>query len=165
MVGLTLGSLPTISIADADLIKKALNKDELQGRPFNAALANHVGLLNGEQVPGIIFSESKVWTENRRAALHNLRDLGFGKSSMEQIIQDEMLECTSRLNKLNGQPEEYFFCFGYKFLAASTALCCFCCWIITHVQLNDAILGGTGMLLGACSLDHGSKNSSEYLDG
>ena len=39
---------------------------------------------------GIVFTHGKQWTEQRRFALKTLRDFGFGKSAMENIILDEV---------------------------------------------------------------------------
>ena len=35
-------------------------------------------------------SEGKTWVEQRRFALRTLRDFGFGKQGMEEMIQDEV---------------------------------------------------------------------------
>ncbi len=39
---------------------------------------------------GIIFADGQLWSEQRRFALKNLRDFGFGKGSMEALIKDEV---------------------------------------------------------------------------
>ncbi len=41
---------------------------------------------NGD-LTGIFFSNGKEWQEQRRFALKNLRDFGFGKLSMEELVQ------------------------------------------------------------------------------
>jgi hypothetical protein len=38
-------------------------------------------------VPGVIFSHGNYWKELRRFLLRNLRDFGFGKTSMEDLFQ------------------------------------------------------------------------------
>ena len=42
------------------------------------------------EIPGVIFSNGPTWTENRRTSLHILRDLGFGKSNVEDIVEEEI---------------------------------------------------------------------------
>ena len=41
-------------------------------------------------VPGVIFSHGNYWKELRRFMLRNLRDFGFGKTSMEDLFHDEV---------------------------------------------------------------------------
>ena len=50
------------------------------------------GFKNIHDKPGIILSSGKNWQEQRRFALRNLKDLGLGKSSMEDLISDEVKE-------------------------------------------------------------------------
>ena len=47
------------------------------------------GLSHGE-VPGVIFSNDKTWIESRRTSLHILRDFGYGKNTMKEMIDDEV---------------------------------------------------------------------------
>ena len=44
----------------------------------------------GEANGGIVFTAGHQWTEQRRFALKTLRDFGFGKKSMENVILDEV---------------------------------------------------------------------------
>jgi len=41
-------------------------------------------------VPGVIFSNGNYWKSLRRFMLRNLRDFGFGKSSMEELFIEEV---------------------------------------------------------------------------
>jgi hypothetical protein len=58
--------------------------------------------------PGVIMSKGKYWKEQRRFLLKNLKDFGFGRASMESLIQDEM---TKLCSKLSQHPEVIFFRF------------------------------------------------------
>jgi hypothetical protein len=49
-----------------------------------------VGRENNGRNPGVIATTGNYWREQRRFLLKNLKDFGFGKASMESIIQDEM---------------------------------------------------------------------------
>ena len=54
---------------------------------------------------GLFFSNGHNWAEQRRFALHTLRDLGFGKSKMEEVIEEQVeYFCKQILEKSNGQP-------------------------------------------------------------
>ena len=43
------------------------------------------------------------WREQKRFTLYQLRNLGFGKTSMEEHIQNEMIELCQRIEALNGK--------------------------------------------------------------
>jgi len=47
---------------------------------------------------GILFCDGDhTWNEQRRFALRNLRDFGFGKESMEVLLINELQELISHL--------------------------------------------------------------------
>lgn len=50
-----------------------------------------------EKNAGIVFTHGDQWSEQRRFALRTLRDFGFGKSVMEEVIQDEVTKFTQVL--------------------------------------------------------------------
>ena len=56
-----------------------------------------VGQENEGRNPGVIGTTGSYWREQRRFLLKNLKDFGFGKASMESIIQDEMSKLCSIL--------------------------------------------------------------------
>ena len=41
-------------------------------------------------LPGVLVSSGQTWTEMRRSSLHVLRDLGYGKTTLEDIIEEEI---------------------------------------------------------------------------
>ena len=45
--------------------------------------------LRCDFVPGVIFSEKEAWQQQRRFTLKTLRDFGFGKKGMEEMIFEE----------------------------------------------------------------------------
>jgi hypothetical protein len=45
---------------------------------------------DGTASRGLLFSVGREWTEQRRFALRRLRDFGLGKSSMEELIHEEI---------------------------------------------------------------------------
>ena len=53
-----------------------------------------------------MFANGKEWQEQRRFTLKNLRDLGFGKTSMESLIQEEIEKCIELLRKEVGKPTQ-----------------------------------------------------------
>ncbi len=65
-----------------------------------------VGSMSDNDAGGVIFSNGNLWQSNRRFTLHSLRNLGFGKGSMEELIGEEVIEFISHVKKKNGQPAE-----------------------------------------------------------
>ena len=55
---------------------------------------------NEGRPPGVLFSGGPYWKELRRFMLRNLRDFGFGKASMESMIQDEVAKLCTKLSEL-----------------------------------------------------------------
>ena len=51
---------------------------------------------------GVIFTFGPYWRELRRFLLRNLRDFGFGKSSMEDMFQEEVRKLCRVLAKSAG---------------------------------------------------------------
>jgi len=64
-----------------------LKQEDFQARPdFQSWTAR-----NGVKNRGILFSDGVAsWNEQRRFSLRTLRDFGFGKDSMEGLLQSEM---------------------------------------------------------------------------
>jgi len=87
-----------ICIHGYKLIKEAFNDPKLQGRNQNEASNYIFGDENG-----IIQAVGDTWSEQRRFALRHLRDFGFGKSSMEELIMDEVKEVLDWLKKQKGK--------------------------------------------------------------
>lgn len=83
---------------DVKVIKEVLSDVNFSIRP-------HIPLMElfsgGQQ--GVITTNGSVWEEQRRWSLRKLRDYGFGKTSMEGMIMDEVNETIERLNKTTGE--------------------------------------------------------------
>jgi len=45
----------------------------------------------------VIGTGGQSWREQRRFLLKNLKDFGFGRASMESLIQDEMAKLCSKM--------------------------------------------------------------------
>ena len=50
-----------------------------------------------------MFANGQEWQEQRRFTLRNLRDFGFGKVSMEGLIQEEVEKCIEMLSQEAGK--------------------------------------------------------------
>ncbi len=51
----------------------------------------------------MIFLNGHAWQEQRRFALRNLRDLGFGKKGMEDLVAEEVEDLCERIEGFKGQ--------------------------------------------------------------
>ncbi|KAK8774645.1 hypothetical protein V5799_010824 [Amblyomma americanum] len=78
-------------------IKKLLTKREVLCRPRN-------WLFKGELYGGVATLNGEVWEQNRRYCLHVLRNLGFGKTSMEEHIKDECCCIVEKVAEAKGAP-------------------------------------------------------------
>ena len=76
-----------------------------QRRPVDHALSLlRFGTGDGKS-RGIIFSQEEEWKEQRRFSMKSLKDLGFGKSSMEDSINGEVEKLINQLKaKHEGKP-------------------------------------------------------------
>ena len=55
-------------------------------------------------ISGIICASGTPWKEVRRFVLRNLRDFGFGKSSMEEMFHTEVTQFCQMLASKEGEP-------------------------------------------------------------
>ncbi|CAG7720272.1 unnamed protein product, partial [Allacma fusca] len=102
IIGIWFGSYRTVVIQDTKLIKEALNLNTFSGRPpLNFTTARSDGVAKG-----VVFTDGQEWTEQRRFALRNLRDFGFGTKTMEAKVQEEVTALLGRLEANEGKPME-----------------------------------------------------------
>jgi hypothetical protein len=91
---------PIVVLTGLSTIKEAFKDEKFAGRPpLKIAKARSFGAQRG-----IIFSTGDTWMEQRRFTLKNLRDFGFGKGSMENLIKDEVVELVQSFRKELNQP-------------------------------------------------------------
>ncbi|XP_021919684.1 methyl farnesoate epoxidase-like [Zootermopsis nevadensis] len=104
VVGLMFGSHPAVAVIGAKQVMEVLRRDEFQGRPytFNAKHRSFNKRL------GFFFTDGPFWQEQRRFTLRHLRDLGFGKKSLEGIIVDEAEVLFKKLLNVEIQRNGFF---------------------------------------------------------
>ena len=56
------------------------------------------------RILGIVFNDHSATRNQRRFIHRTLRDFGFGKASLENILQSEADHITEHFNSLNGNP-------------------------------------------------------------
>lgn len=83
-----------VFINDWPSLSQAFAASELLARP-------HEPLLNSIiDVPSFGEMSGPDWRDQRRLTLHILRDLGFGKTALEEMIKDEYIELIDKLKSL-----------------------------------------------------------------
>ncbi|XP_050404552.1 cytochrome P450 2D3 [Patella vulgata] len=82
------GSQLMIVLNDFESVDEAFvkQKDVFSIRPAKKLWSVNRTIQNGK---GVIWSSGQEWKDARRMALHTLRDLGVGKSTLEERIKDE----------------------------------------------------------------------------
>ena len=111
LVGFYMGSKPFVVIADYDILKDLLKREEVAGRPPIAPLHEFrpgyktLGSDNEGRMPGVLRTQGPYWREQRRFLLRNLRDFGFGKSEMEDAMLDEIEKLAFEFQKDIGKPK------------------------------------------------------------
>lgn len=83
-----IGMIPFIWVQDFELTKELFAKDEFSAR-LDAWYARNIHGSNGRAL-GISWESGRFWQDQRRFALKHLKELGFGKQSLDIMIQDEV---------------------------------------------------------------------------
>ena len=110
LFGFYIGSQPYVVIADYNYIKEVLKHEGSCDRPdltpINELRPGHWTV--GKKIPGmsagVAFSQGTYWKEQRRFLLRHLRDFGFGKTSMEDTLLDEVQKLCNEYSKVEGTP-------------------------------------------------------------
>jgi len=106
--GFYSGNQPIVILSNIQHIEEVYKMEEATTRPPQPAVfaKARYGSEAGTGQKGLLFSSSTNWREQRRFALRSLRDFGFGKASMEDMITAEATKlCNSMAKELN-QPVE-----------------------------------------------------------
>ena len=94
-----LGPRTIYVINDYELAKELLNKEELTGRHLGEFALAHRG-FNGKR-QGILMTEGRRWFNQKKFGLKTLKDLGFGKQSLEELMNIEFEEMLNNFLSTN----------------------------------------------------------------
>ncbi|XP_001502043.5 cytochrome P450 2C21 [Equus caballus] len=102
------GMKPTVVLHGYEAVKEALTgqNEEFSGRgsmPVFDKVAQGLG---------IVFSNGEMWKQTRRFSLTVLRNMGMGKNTIEDRIQEEALCLVEALRKTNASPCDPTFLLG-----------------------------------------------------
>ena len=105
VAGFYVATQPAVFISDVEKLRKIFKMDEASGRasdkPYNTFRYGNEN--KGGYSRGLMFSTGEEWKDQRRFALRSLKDLGFGKVTMEDAINDEVEKLIEVLKKKEGQ--------------------------------------------------------------
>ena len=90
-----MGTIPFIWIQDYKLAKELFAKDEFSDR-LNLWYFKNVRGSHGRTL-GISWESGRFWSEQKRFALKHLKDLGFGKQSLVNVVQEEATDCINTI--------------------------------------------------------------------
>ena len=85
-----MGTIPFIWVQDFGLAKELFGKEEFSAR-IEAWYFKNIHGLNGRSL-GISWESGHFWQDQRRFTLKHLRELGFGKQSLDTMMQEEVRE-------------------------------------------------------------------------
>ncbi|RZB41731.1 cytochrome P450 305a1, partial [Asbolus verrucosus] len=93
VLGLKLGNEYVVTVFSYPIVRDVLIGEEYEGRPDNFFLR----LRCMGKKRGITCTDGELWSIQRNFVVRHLRNLGFGKKSMETMIRDEISEIVSTL--------------------------------------------------------------------
>lgn len=102
VMGITVGSYRCVVLNSESAIRAALKEMAFSGR----TLTPNSALRSEGKKKGILLGDGPEWHEQRRFVLRHLRDFGFGKQPMEELIQHEVTELVSRFRNVLNRPVE-----------------------------------------------------------
>jgi len=99
-------SMDLIFVGDFKTVKYLFNLPEVTARMSKPMkdIALPTRKVKGSEMPGILMSEGEMWVQQRRFALRTLRDFGFGKQGMEEMIKEEVAQFKQLIDKNISQP-------------------------------------------------------------
>ncbi|XP_058456775.1 probable cytochrome P450 305a1 [Malaya genurostris] len=99
LIGMRLGSEIVVAVRGYPLVKEALTRDEFCGRPDNFFSRMRTF---GKRLMGVTFTDGEHWEEHRSFTVRTLRELGFGRNTMNELINNELAEIIQTLERTNG---------------------------------------------------------------
>ncbi|KAG5896789.1 hypothetical protein JTB14_008365 [Gonioctena quinquepunctata] len=100
VVGLKLGRNLIVGVFGPEAIKEVFNREDFDGRPdgFFFRLRTF-----GKRL-GIVFSDGPLWKTQRKFSLQHLRNFGFARRKMEEIIHEETKSLIEMFRECDSKP-------------------------------------------------------------
>ncbi|XP_072930634.1 probable cytochrome P450 305a1 [Epargyreus clarus] len=100
VLGLKLGSDLLVVVYGEKNIRQVFTEKEFEGRPNSFFIRLR---CLGKRM-GITFTDGPVWKEHRQFTVKQLKNVGFGKTTMEKEIQYEMISILQYIKENNNKP-------------------------------------------------------------
>lgn len=85
VVGLKVGKDRLVIVDGYEAIKQMLSEDDFSGRPRGVYYETRTWGIRR----GLLLTDEEFWQEQRRFVLRHLREFGFGRGTMAQMVEDE----------------------------------------------------------------------------
>ena len=119
-------NIDVLFVGDFETLKHLFNHPDFQDR-FDSA-SNLIKCstedrqqdtkIFGNGIHGVLLSKGKTWSDQRRFTLRTLRDFGFGKTGMEEMIKEELILFSDLLHQAQDQPFDFLNKFNLPVLNA-----------------------------------------------
>jgi len=118
-------SIDNFFVGDFHTLKELFNHPNLQGRLTSgvAKIFKEDRKVKNDKDVGVIFTKDSTWTEQRRFSLRTLRDFGFGKTKMEDMIKEEVELFLDLIKKTEGEPFDFCTKFNLPIVNALWRIC------------------------------------------
>ncbi|XP_046391138.1 methyl farnesoate epoxidase [Ischnura elegans] len=100
LLGIRVGKDRMVIICNLDTAKEMLTREEFDGRPTGPFFETRTW---GSR-KGVMIVDGAFWVEQRRFVLRHLKDFGFGRRTMEELVQVEVAEMVKHLMKVIHAP-------------------------------------------------------------
>ncbi|KAF5281156.1 hypothetical protein FQA39_LY17888 [Lamprigera yunnana] len=95
VIGFRIGADYIVFVYGVKTLREFLHNDDFNGRPHTLFYRARTW---GKR-RGVLLTDSEFWQEQRRFILRHLRDFGFGKRNMSDIVEEEALVMVERIKK------------------------------------------------------------------
>ena len=95
LITLDLGNSKVVIVSGTKPVNTVLKNDEYDGRPWN----EFINIRNLGKKTGITMNDGEEWKELRTWMVTTLREFGFGKRKMSEMIKDELVIVLENLKK------------------------------------------------------------------
>ncbi|XP_043490916.1 methyl farnesoate epoxidase-like [Polistes fuscatus] len=96
VIGLKIGNDRIVILNDYNSASSMLTNPDCEGRPTGPMYK----VRTWGKRRGLILVDGQLWIEQRRFILRHLREIGYGRNSMAEIVEDEALKLVEHLEKL-----------------------------------------------------------------
>lgn len=95
VLGLRIGQDKQVICHSAEAIKQMLTEDDISGRPNGFFYQARTW----EKRRGLLFTDEEFWHEQRRFVVRQLREFGFGRRDMGELLEEEAQDLVKNIQE------------------------------------------------------------------